>query len=319
MTITCIGSGAFSIAIASLLSKREDNKIFMWSHEEKFVIEAMKNKKLQIREKSILLPKNISLGTNLEEMAQEADILFLLVSTTFIKDIVNILQHVDLKNKRIFIGSKGLLEHTPYFYSKYLHQKLNAKSIEYFAGPNLAQDLIETTFCSITFSCKAEKSKAEIRKILPNDVILHFTKNTKALEIASTMKNIYAIGSGIIQEKTDSQSSVHAYLAQSYYELLKILNILFLMDYHLIPIDITADFYLTCTMVESRNLTYGKLLVKKKEKEFLKKNTVEGVQNLENIKLFLEKRGIKAPIFEAIYQIVSLKANIKLLEIAIRG
>ena len=140
VNIVCIGSGAFGVAITSLLAKNEENKIFLWTHDEIFVKTVYKDEKLYITNKSIPLPDNVVVGTNLEEMIPESNVIFLLVSTSFIKDIAQKLQQFDLKNKRIFLGSKGVLEHTPFFYSKYLRQKLDVRDVDFFAGPNLAQD-----------------------------------------------------------------------------------------------------------------------------------------------------------------------------------
>lgn len=288
MKITCVGSGAFGVAMATLLSKSTKNQVSLWTHDPKWM------------EKNEI--ESVFISTDLENLVEHADIVFLLVSTLFLEETIVRLKKMSLKRKIIFLGSKGMLEKSPYFYTNLLKKEVKAKYIGFFSGPNLANDFMKDTFCSMTFSFKSRSIKKVVQTIFPDYVLLHFIKNPNVLELASTLKNIYAIGAGIMEEETHSNSAVHTYLAFCYHELLDLLNQIFVID--TFPLDITGDFYLTGTMKESRNRNYGISFVKGKGEQYLKKHTVEGHNNLSCVIAYLKKNRIKAPIIFDLYKIL---------------
>lgn len=307
MTYTCIGYGMFSIAIASLLSIKKDSKIKIWAHDEKLKQETEKEKKFILNNLTIPLKENISIETNLKVAIEESEVIFLLVSSPFFKSIANTLETCDVKEKIIYIGTKGMLEEEPFFYTSFLKKKIKTKYIGAFLGPNLAQDLIKNPNCSMTFSYKTKKEKELIKKAFPTTLHLEFERNSKHMELASVMKNIYAIGSGIFLESTHSKSSNLSFLSLAFIELYQILNNRFFLSYESLPKDIMGDFFLTGTMEESRNFNYGKALVNKTSKEFQEKNTIEGLSNIDAIHNYFKKKKIEAPIFFTIYNIIKEK------------
>lgn len=304
MTYTCIGYGMFSIAIASLLSRKKENKIRIWTHDEKIKQETEQKKKIILNNLSLPLTENISLDTDLKNSIEESEVIFLLVSSPFFQSITNTLETCDLKEKVIYIGTKGMLEEEPFFYTSVLKKKIKAKYIGAFLGPNLAQDLIKNPNCSMTFSYKTKKEKELIKKAFPTTLHLEFERNSKHMELSSVMKNIYAIGSGIFLESTHSKSCNLSFLSLAFIELYQILNNLFFLSYESLPKDIMGDFFLTGTIEESRNFNYGKALINHTAKEFQEKNTIEGLSNIEAIHNYLEKKNIEAPIFFTIYNII---------------
>jgi len=303
MNVTCIGSGVFGMAIATLISKNSTNTIYVWTHDEKFKEMVEKSKSFFDHGNSYSLNSNIFLTTNLKDAIPKSDVIFLLVSTPFLSSIVDKMKVFDLKKKVIYIGTKGMIETRPYFFTEFLKQNLSFASVQFFCGPNLSIDLLKDSICSMTFSYASKKEKEVLTTLFPKSVLLHFTKFSKPLELASTLKNIYAMGSGMIQGFTTSKSTLFTYLSFSYFEFLRILKTYYYLEQELI--DITGDFFLTGTMEESRNLEYGKVLMSNlNEIEYLETHTVEGKENLHAVKSFLQKKEISTPLFNTIDLII---------------
>ena len=61
MKIAIIGTGAYSLSLALMLSKK-NNKIMLWTENENNVIEFNKNHKLHNIFKDIVFPNNISIS-----------------------------------------------------------------------------------------------------------------------------------------------------------------------------------------------------------------------------------------------------------------
>jgi len=312
MKIGIIGSGVFAKAITTILARKDYNSIVMWTHDETFLKQTEQLQGWYYEDKFFSLPKNITITLNIKDLAENCDVLFCLVSSSYIENIVHDLSTFKMKAKFLFLGSKGMRQNSPYFYTSYIKKHLPISNVSFFCGPNLANDLFLDTFCSMTFSNSRRNSQKLIQILFGKEVILSYVKNANLLEFASTLKNIYAIGSGMIQELTNSKSALHTFLAMSFQEMNLILTKIF--SEKILPYDILGDFYLTCTMQESRNLNYGRSFVKKDDKIFLAQNTVEGVQNLNAVHTYLKSKKMQFPILHAILMIVKKEKDIPFLK-----
>lgn len=288
MKATIIGSGIFSLAIAKCLQEKGID-LLIWTHD--------------YSEKERKEWQEFSLTTDFEEAISFSNHIFFLVASDFMKDMFDQCKGIDLHEKTIYIGSKGLLPESPYYYSTYLDENFEVKNIASFAGPNLAQDMILGSPTSITFSFLKNVSE-EIKGFFPSRIRISVNQNIKETELASVLKNIYAIGSGILWEGRESKSCMISYLSQSFEELKS-----------LIPnpsMDILGDFFLTGIMLESRNFTYGRLLTRNgNTEEYLSTHTVEGVKMIPIVKKMLE---YKLPILNILMDIVEKKKEPSSLE-----
>ena len=229
MKITCVGSGVFSIAIASLLSKAKNHQIVIWTPDDTFLEKALKENKLCFDGKNLEKPKNITVTTSMEEAIKDTKAIFLLVASPYVKETILKFKKYYKPFMPIYVGSKGLLDGKPYFYSKYIKITLNTRKTAFFAGPNLASDLILGSEVFITVATK-EKSVFDLFvSMVPKRIHLERMKEEKVLELASVLKNIYAIGAGMAYAKSPFSSTIFSYLTECYKEYLQILYLV--LDY----------------------------------------------------------------------------------------
>ena len=303
MKITCVGSGVFSIAIASLLSKAKNQQIVIWTPDDTFLEKALKENKLCFDGKNLEKPKNITVTTSMEEAIKDTKAIFLLVASPYVKDTILKFKKYYKPFMPIYVGSKGLLDSKPYFYSKYIKSVLNTHKTAFFAGPNLASNLILSSEVFITVATK-EKSVFDLFvSMVPKRIHLERMKEEKVLELASVLKNIYAIGAGIAYAKSPFSSTIFSYLTECYKEYLQILYLVLDYPNENVYAGTLGDFFLTGSTMSSRNFSYGRLLIKTKKEAnlFLKQNTVEGYIGLKNIQFILRKKE-KFPFLYEIYK-----------------
>ena len=117
---------------------------------------------------------------------------------------------------------------------------------------------------SITFSTNSLVRKSEISSLWPSFIKPIFITKAISLEICNNLKNIYAIGAGMINSLYPFQNTHFTYLNEVIKELQSLLG----EDIY----PFLGDLLLTCSMNDSRNFTYGTLRMRKiKEKNtFLK-------------------------------------------------
>ena len=282
MNITIIGCGAFAKGIVSLL---EQNNITMWVHQETKINNLKKE-----------LP-NLQFTTNLNESIKKANVIFILVSSNYFKEVID---KIELKqNIPIYIGTKGMLKNE--FLTAYAKKKLKQDNIYFIAGPNLANDLRKKVPVGFTLS---QNDHNLLKQIFPNYLSID-TSFEPNLEFYSIFKNIIAIGSGIIYELTNSYSTVLTYLTKVLQEI-KNPSILY---------GTIGDYFLTGTSFNSRNFIFGKTLVNNKEKaqDYLNSTTVEGYTMLKNLFNYLKKHNYKLEIINILYSIIYENKNENLL------
>lgn len=312
MHITIIGSGAFACALAHLLSKNNTNTIHIWTHDKNWKEISEKKKHYLLFDQQYPIKDNTIIHTDLTESIKKSTIIFLAISSQFFPSITEHLKETPLKNKTIFIGTKAMISHYPFFLTSYLKKQVKASYIGSFGGPNLAQDILNNAPISMVFSIKNIKTKKELQQILPSSIKINYLRNSKIIELSNTMKNIYAIGSGIILELTSSKSTNLSYLSASFMELTKAMNYLFKIKEPFIE-ELMGDFFLTGTMSESRNLSFGQALTLGKKDDFLKNNTVEGYVNIDAINIYLKEKKMSLPIFNTLYLITKKEGNPSLI------
>ncbi len=292
MKITCFGSGVFGIAIATILAKNKNNQITIWTPDPSFLEKAQNEEKLLFNGKLLDKPKNILVTDSIEKALQNTKAIFILVASPYLKNLILEIKKYYQSSLPIYIGSKGLLDTKPYFCSKYIKNTLKTNKIAFFAGPNLAADLLLGAEVFITVATKDKNTFNLFVSLVPKKIHLERMKEERVLELTSVLKNIYAIGAGMAYAKSPFSSTIFSYLTECYKEYLQILYTV--LDY---PTDniyagTLGDFFLTGSTMSSRNFSYGKLLIesKKEANSFLKQNTVEGYISLKNIQFILRKK-----------------------------
>ena len=303
MKICCVGSGHFSVAISKLLAKDDKNEVTIWTHDTSWISKCEKKNKLIVGKEEYDLD-NIKIIDNIDLLG-EFDVVFILVSSKYIIELLNSIKDVITKKETVFIGSKGLISMEPYIITSYAKKTLKTNKIGYIAGPNLANDIINNAPCSICISSN-DKKTITLGKHLFCNLITESFKDPKLIEVASVLKNIYAIGSGMIYQLYPYSSTLYSFTSKAFIEYQNILSKYCKYNSKKAITSIIGDFMMTTNEQASRNFKFGMEMSKslKDGKDFLKKNTVEGYDNIDFMREFMKDQLDNYPIIYAIYRII---------------
>ena len=308
MKIGIIGTGAFSISIAMFLAQKKSNKIILWSENKKLTDEVKKTKKLPSIFPDLKLPTNITITNDYQKAIDDKDLIFLMTNISYLEKICKDLKPLINKKIPLIIGTKGMLN-TPLLVHQIVKKHLK-NPVAVMSGPTFAEDVLNLEPIGLCLASKKRKIK-QLFKTLFSDLTIKitYTSDINSVALCGCLKNIYAIGSGILNGLNYHESTNALYLTKVYQELD---NILFDYgnDYKVISnLAGLGDLILTCSSNKSRNYTYGTMLGRKTSKKelnnYLKTNTIEGLNSLNSILELLKKAEIKAPIITTIYKIVN--------------
>ena len=298
MKISIIGSGVFAKAIAALITNNGHN-VIMWTEEE--------------NPRKIVVPRKVKVTNDIKTATEDMDVIFMLIGSKYMKSTLSSMKPFYNKSL-IVIGSKGLLDTGKTLFAL-TKEILNTSNIGVISGPTFAIDVKNLEPVGFTYADKNKNNYKLLRELFQTS-IKEYTINTEEIEICGAIKNVYAIGSGIIYGLNYGMSTRVLYLMKAIEEIKLILKSLDLTSKEVYSYAGIGDLFLTSSSPNSRNFTLGTVIAmgrKKEVNEFLYKNTVEGYENLLSFYKFLKEKSIDAPILTKIYQILIEDAKPKSL------
>lgn len=291
MNILTIGAGAYGLALSTILSDKNEVTIYSSIKEE---IEYLKN-----NYKNEKLFPNIEISKKIkfiDKIEKKYDLIVLALPTNIIEQELLKIKN-NIKETPILITSKGIYKNKfPYEIVKKI---IKTKQIYILSGPSFAIDTIKKQ--PLTLTIAGNKS---IKHIFNEEYInIEETKDIIGTEICGAVKNIYAIGSGILEGINASESTKAAYLVKVINETKQIIKKLNGNEKTVLLSCGVGDTILTCTSATSRNFKLGHMIGKNENiDEYIKTTTVEGIKTLIEMKTIIKITEFN--IINTIYDII---------------
>ena len=220
MKIKILGNTIWGSTLSLLLSNAGNEVDLIFRNNDK-LIESKNSSKLSIANKKIDKPNKINF-INFEELNfNEKDLLLIALPSSEIKKNLQLINN-KLNNKITLISaSKGLSEDGKTLTKMIASEiKIDSSQIGVITGPNLATEILAgkpaTTLLSFTDLNKANSirdnfSSKNFREYSGNDVV--------GAEIGGALKNIIAIGSGIIDKLELGDNAKSAFITRCLREI----------------------------------------------------------------------------------------------------
>jgi len=312
LRVTVLGAGNMGTAIANVVAKN-GYQVKLWNFEGDIepldqIANSGENKKYL---PGIKLSKNILPEKNLQAALNNTKVVFFVLPSSVIGSIVKRVSPYLMPQTICVDVSKGLEEDTltivPQMIESILPPKLKASIIS-ISGPSIALDMVKGGFTAMNIAGKNKKSINIIKQVMCNENFrLIETDDMIGLEIAGSLKNVYAIAMGICDCLKYSMNTKAAILVMALKEIAELINKMGGKKETAYTLTGMGDLIGTALSVHSRNRRFGEYLPKcqnKNEAAKLVGQVVEGV-NASKITLRLAKKyQIKMPLAQTIYDIV---------------
>ena len=304
--IGILGAGAWGTTIAKLLSDKNSN-VLLWAKETQVKKGVEKTRINKIYLDKIKLNKSLKITNHLEDLS-ELDILFIVVPTQYIQATLKPLRKIIKKNCILVNCAKGIDIKSTSFISEVINKILPSNKLAIMSGPNFALEIaLGKPTASLIATQKLSDAKfianlissKTFRPYLSNDII--------GAQICGAMKNIYAIGCGIIVGKNFGENAVASVISRSFAEIKSVGKKLGAQPETLSGLSGLGDLFLTCSSKKSRNFSLGFDLAKGKKLENIlrsKKTIAEGAYTVRAIKKLVVKLKLSLPLNDAIYKIL---------------
>ena len=304
--IGVLGAGAWGTTIAKILSDKNSN-VLLWAKENQVKKNIEKTRINKTYLDKVKLVKSLRVTNRLEEL-KELDILFIVVPTQYIQSTLKPLKKIIKKNCILVNCAKGIDIKSTSLISEVINKILPSNKLAIMSGPNFALEIaLGKPTASLIATQKLSDAKfianlissKTFRPYLSNDII--------GAQICGAMKNIYAIGCGIIVGKNFGENAVASVISRSFAEIKSVGKKLGAQPETLSGLSGLGDLFLTCSSKKSRNFSLGFDLAKGKKLENIlrsKKTIAEGAYTVRAIKKLGVKLKLSLPLNDAIYKIL---------------
>ena len=280
--IGIIGSGSFGCALANVLIKNHNVKIWSFKKEESDVIN---NEHRCMFIDNSKLDERIVCYTNYEDVIEDSEYLILVTPSSVIRNTCqNIKKYVT--NQKIIIASKGMEIETNKFLIDIVKEELDLKYIGVISGPSIAKEVINDMGLKVVFASNNSDYNNEIKNNFETDKFkIELSDDVIGTELGGTLKNIISIASGLVNGLNLGNNMNAILITKGLEEIKKIGLKLGAKEETFYGLSSLGDLLTTCLSNESRNNRCGILLSQGKKIDEIKEEIGMVIEGLDALKI----------------------------------
>ena len=306
LAIGIMGAGAWGTTIAKLLSDKNSN-VLLWAKEVQVKKDIEKTRINKTFLDKVKLNKSLKVTNSLEDLSK-LDVLFIVVPTQYIQATLKPLKKVIKENCILVNCAKGIDIKSTSLISEVINKILPRNKLAIMSGPNFALEIaLGKPTASLIAAQKIYDAKFIANLVSSKTFRPYLSDDIIGAQICGAMKNIYAIGCGIIVGKNFGENAVASVISRSFAEIKSVGKKLGAQSETLSGLSGLGDLFLTCSSKKSRNFSLGFDLAKGKKLENVlrgKKTIAEGAYTVKAIKKLGVKLKLSLPLNDAIYKIL---------------
>lgn len=319
--ITILGDGAFGTAFATLLA-HNGHKVTLWCHNPTVAADIQTNHSNSKYLPNIKLSKNITATTDLPEALRNT-IIFEAIPVKFMRSVVEQCKPNVTAEHRWIVLSKGIEQNNLLLPTQIIQDILGQKQrCAVIAGPSYADDLARQQPTGVNVAAEDAAFTQELVQLLQNDYFkLTPEKDMLSIQLMSAVKNVIAIGIGMLEGAGYSNNTQALFLMRMLAESKQLLATLNFDTNVIVSFAGIGDIVLTAFGKKagapgSRNHAVGVMLGQGKTLDTILQETgfiPEGVNTLQSLQQLAQKKNLTLPLCNAMHEVVFEKKNLETL------
>ena len=300
------GGGAWGQALAITLASLGHKSTLIVSDK---IRETDINNHLSKRFPQTKLSPLIKASVDKNQIIQQCDLIFITTESKRVLDVINQVALLSDNNIHVIITSKGFATNKGETFSEVVKRDFPQMTLSILSGPTFADEIANNQPAAAVIANKdIEKANSICNLFHNSNLRLYPSNDPKGVSIAGAVKNIIAIGAGIIEGLGLGDNAKAALITRGISEtseLIKKAGGNYTSAFGLAGI---GDMSLTCSGPHSRNMAYGMKIVNNNNEP--PKELVEGLNAIHATIALSEKLDIELPIMTSIKKILNREANI---------
>ncbi|MEN0046914.1 MAG: NAD(P)H-dependent glycerol-3-phosphate dehydrogenase [Bacteroidota bacterium] len=306
-----IGAGSFGTAIARLLAYNVE--VLVYSRKQQ-IIDQINENHFHL---NLKLPENLRATNEVKEIVEDCNLIFPIVSSDNFRKMLHNFSPFLTPQHILIHGTKGL-DTTPiekdkgsaqvYTMSEVILQETNVVRVGCLSGPNLAAEIMEGQPTATVVASEYNEVIDLGKKVLSSNKFHVFgSSDIKGAELAGALKNVIAIGSGILKGMGLGKNIQAVLITQGWREMIRFGEAIGSPPETFFTVAGIGDLIATTTSKKSRNYTFGFRLGQGESVEEIEESSeelAEGVRTVKICKSLADYFRLHVPVFEAFYKII---------------
>lgn len=304
--IVVIGGGSWGSALAKVLSdNKRDVTLYIRNNDQYQDIKATNINKKYLPGIDLT---GIKYSNDLINSVRDSDYIVLSVPTNSVrKTLESIKAHI--KGGAILINTaKGIEEGTLKRISEISAEILPQNPFVAFSGPTHAEEVGLELPTSIVAAAEDHSVAIQIQDLFMSDYFRVYTNDDLiGVELGGALKNIVALGAGILSGLGFQDNSLAAWMTRGISEIARLGIYSGASAETFLGLAGIGDLIVTCMSEHSRNRTCGYLIGQGHSvAEAIEKvgMVVEGIKTTNSAKTLYKDSGIQMPIIDALYDVI---------------
>lgn len=315
--IAVLGAGSWGSALANVLVEN-GHHVRIWTRDDAQQNEINMNHTNKHYLPSFQFPDKIVATTDLNKAIDGVEAILFVIPTSGMREVTQKVNELLEWKVTIIHASKGLERHTHKRISTIIEEELSSDFINgvvALSGPSHAEEVVKRDLTTITAASINIESARYVQSLFINDYFRVYT-NTDIIgvEIGAALKNIIAIGAGIIAGLGYGDNAKAGLVTRGLAEISRLGIELGADPLTFMGLSGVGDLIVTCTSQHSRNWRAGYQLGKGEKIDSVLQNmgmVVEGVATTQAAFELAQNHNIEMPITEAIYDVLYKDAEVK--------
>jgi len=309
MRISVIGLGNMGTAIANIIAKNGFD-VLGWEYFQEVVDEVNNRHSNSKFLSGVKLDKRLKATTDIRKCLEEKDVIFIALPSAFIRQVLALCEG-DLDPSVLIVNlSKGIEEETCLSASDILREIFKENEVVVLSGPSIANEFSKDLPCGVVLAGSNKSYLYKVARIIETQTFrTRFSDDIIGVEWSGILKNIYAIGLGLIDGSgIESINFKSAFITKAIEEMADLIEALGGKRKTVYYLAGLGDLIATSLSTHSHNRKLGMLLAKGFSLEKAQQEMgvlPEGVKTLRVAVYLSEKYHTPMPVARGILGVIN--------------
>ncbi len=312
--IAVVGAGSWGTSIGNLLAKK-GHDVRLWIREKEVIEEIKSFGENRTFLPGIKLDSSLIPYSNLEEALDGVGTIVIGAPSQFVRSVVNSILPYYKPDQIIVNIAKGIEIDTLMRMSEIVSEIIPESKYAVLSGPSHAEEVANGVPTAVVVSSKNREVAEYIQSLFMTERFRVYTNaDIVGVELGGALKNIIALGAGIVDGLGYGDNSKAALMTRGMVEMARLGVALGASRATFGGLSGIGDLIVTCTSMHSRNRRAGIEIGKgRKLSEIVgeTKMIIEGVANTQSAWQLAKKLGVEMPITNEIHRVLYEDADVK--------
>lgn len=307
-TVAVVGAGSWGTTLANLLAEKGVG-VRLWVREAEVYEDLARERINHTFLPGVRLAPGIAFSRAFPEVLADAHLVLMVVPSHSFREVLQALKPFFPQGAMLLSATKGMEMDSLLTMEGVTREELGPE-VPYavLSGPSFAREVAQRQPTAATIASRQREVAQLLQRLFSTHCFRIYTsRDVTGVELAGALKNIFAIGAGILVGMGLGDNPRAALITRGLAEMTRLGVRLGANPLTLTGLAGVGDLVVTCTGSQSRNFQVGYKLGQGMALEQILGATVmvaEGVKVSRAAHLLAERLGVEAPLVTAIYKIL---------------